>query len=632
MKGDRVTRIRGDRDDVFSHGYICPKGSTLRQLHEDPDRLRTPLVRRDGELVEVTWDEAFAEVEQRLHRRRRRARARARSASTSGNPNAHNLSALLYLKPLLKALGHPQRVLGQHRRPAARRSCRRRGCSAAGLSIPVPDVDRTDLLVILGANPYASNGSLATAPDWPGRIEAMRERGGRLVVVDPRRSRTAEEADWHLAIRPGTDALLLAALVTTLAEEGRIDPGAGRASGCRASTRCSPRWRRSRPRPWRRRSGITADDIRRLARELGRRAQRRGLRPHGHHHRRVRHPRLLAGRRASTCAPATSTGPAGPCSPRRRPARPTPGASRASGRGLKVGRHGSRVRGLAETMGELPASCLAEEIDTPGEGQIRALVTVAGNPVLSTPNGGRLDAALDQPRLLRGRRHLRERDHPPRRRDPPAAQRAPEAPLRPGAAPGGPPQRRQLLAAGAAARRRPARRVGDPGPPRPHRPGDGRRRRRRHRRRPGDHHAWSTGPWATRTVRCTAATPSEILAALAPRTRPGAPARPAAAHRPLRRRVRRPHRGGGARRAAAERSTCCSTNPHGVDLGAARAPAARGPAHAHRHGRARPCPRCWPTCPGWPRGARPGRCPRRCSWAGGTSARTTRGCTTSRCW
>ena len=218
-----VTRIRGDRADVFSHGFICPKGSTLKQLHEDPNRLHTPLVRRDGKLVAASWDEAFAEIDRRLasiveHH------GRDAVAVYLGNPVAHSLAGMLYGKSLVKATG------SRNVYTASTVDQRPKELSAAlmfggGLIVPVPDVDRTDFLLMLGANPYVSNGSLATAPDWPGRIEALRARGGKLVVVDPRRSRTAEEADEWIAVRPGSDPFLLAAMVRVLLDEGLVDLG-----------------------------------------------------------------------------------------------------------------------------------------------------------------------------------------------------------------------------------------------------------------------------------------------------------------------------------------------------------------------------------------------------------------------
>ena len=227
LSGSTVTRIRGDRDDVFSQGYLCPKGSSLKALHEDPDRVRTPLVRRAGCHEKATWAEALAVVEQRLGEVIS-THGRIALAAYVGNPNVHNLAGQLYLRPLLRALG-TRNVFSASTVDQRPKEIAAALMFGAQLSVPVPDVDRTDHLLMLGANPYVSNGSLATAPDWPGRLEALRARGGRLVVVDPRRSRTAEAADEHVAIRPGTDAHLLMGMVSVLFAEGLVDPGpAGR--------------------------------------------------------------------------------------------------------------------------------------------------------------------------------------------------------------------------------------------------------------------------------------------------------------------------------------------------------------------------------------------------------------------
>lgn len=385
-----VSRIRGDRDDVFSHGFICPKGSTLRQLHDDPDRLRRPRVRRAGELVDATWEEAFAAVEAGLGAVIERHGREALGVYV-GNPNAHNLSALLFLKPLLKALG-TRNVFSASTVDQRPKELACAWMFGGGLSVPVPDVDRTDFLLILGANPYASNGSLATAPDWPGRIEAMRARGGRLVVVDPRRSRTAEEADRHLAIRPGTDALLLAAMVTTLAADGLVDPGGAGAwtTGLDHAIAALAPFTPESVAPA---VGIEAAEIRAVARELA-------AAPRAAVYGRIGTTTAEFGTVASWLVDLLNlcTGnldrPGGAMFAKAAAGASNTRGAPGRGRGVRVGRHRSRVRGLAETMGELPAACLAEEIDTPGPGQIRAMITVAGNPVLSTPNAGRLDAAM----------------------------------------------------------------------------------------------------------------------------------------------------------------------------------------------------------------------------------------------
>ncbi len=386
----RVTRIRGDRDDVFSHGFICPKGSTLKQLHEDPDWLRRPLVKRDGTFVEVTWDEAFAEVDRRLgalvdtH-------GRDALAVYVGNPNAHSLAGLLYLRPLIKALGTTNVFSAStvDQRPKEVASGLMFG---GGLTVPVPDVDRTDFLLMLGANPYASNGSLATAPDWPGRIEALVARGGTLVVVDPRRSRTAEEATQHIGIRPGADAFLLMAMVNVLDADGLVDTGAAGEylSGVDEVLAAA---RPFTPEAVAGVTGVDADVIRQLARDLA-------AAPSACVYGRIGTTTALYGTLTSWLVDVLNalTGnldrPGGAMFTRAAAGASNTRGTPRVGRGLKLHRRHSRVRGAGETLGELPVAVLAEEIDTPGEGQIRALVTVAGNPVLSTPNSGRLDAAI----------------------------------------------------------------------------------------------------------------------------------------------------------------------------------------------------------------------------------------------
>jgi len=390
LEGDRVVRIRGDREDVFSHGFLCPKGTTLGHLHDDPDRVRTPLVRRHGELVPASWEEAWAAVATGLHGVVER-HGRTALAYYAGNPNAHNLGALLYGRILGRGLGTPNVF------SASTVDQRPKEVSAGlmfghPLTIPVPDIDRTDYLLVLGANPYASNGSLATAPDWPGRIEALRARGGRLVVVDPRRTRTAEEADEHLAIVPGTDALLLMAIVNVLVADGLVDLGAV-ADHVRGLDVVADLARPFTPEAVTAVCGIDAATIRRVAREL------------------AAAPTAVVYGRIGTCTVTFGTTtswlvdvvniltgnldrPGGAmfttAAVGAANTRGTPG----TGRGVRLHRRASRVRGAPETLGELPVAVLAEEIETPGEGQVRALVTVAGNPVLSTPNSERLDAAL----------------------------------------------------------------------------------------------------------------------------------------------------------------------------------------------------------------------------------------------
>src|SRR5918997_5966488 len=223
LDGDRVTQVRGDADDVFSRGFLCPKGVSIKQLHEDPDRIRTPLVKQaDGSFAEASWDEAFAVIAERLPAIQE-AHGKDAVAAYGGNPNAHTLSGMIYGRALLKALGsknlYSASTVDQFPKQAASAYM-----FGSGAAVPVPDLDRTDHLLMLGANPVASNGSLMTAPDVRGRLQAIRDRGGRVVVVDPKRTRTAKLADEHIWIRPGTDALLLFALIHVVLAEGLAAP------------------------------------------------------------------------------------------------------------------------------------------------------------------------------------------------------------------------------------------------------------------------------------------------------------------------------------------------------------------------------------------------------------------------
>ncbi|GAC1517344.1 MAG: molybdopterin-dependent oxidoreductase [Acidimicrobiales bacterium] len=390
LRDGEVTRIRGDRADVFSHGFLCPKGSALIPLHNDPDRLRTPLIRRDGELTPATWADAFAEIDARLsaivadH-------GRDAVAVYLGNPNAHTLGNLLYGSRFLRALGSANVYSAStvDQRPKEISNALMYG---GVLTAAVPDIDRTDHLMILGANPFASNGSLATAPDWPGRLRAIRARGGKVVVIDPRRTKTAEEADEHHPITPGTDALLLAAMVNALFAAGLADAGAVSAyvTGIDEVRAAVAPFDPDSVAPL---CGIDAPTIRRLAREL---AEAPTAVVYGRIGTTTQEFGTLASWLVDVCNALTGNldRPGGAMFPRAATGGAnTRGAPRV-GREVRLGKRRSRVRGLPESFGELPAVCLAEEIDTPGEGQVRALVTIAGNPVVSVPNGDRLDEAL----------------------------------------------------------------------------------------------------------------------------------------------------------------------------------------------------------------------------------------------
>ena len=392
-----VSAIRGDPDDVFSHGFLCPKGVGLQQLHDDPDRLRKPLLRTPaGDFEPVSWQRAFDEIDARLTPILAGG-GRDAAGVYIGNPNAHSLAAMLYNGVFLKALGS-RNIFSASTVDQFPKQMAASYMFGTGTSVPVPDLDRTDHLLILGANPLASNGSLMTAPDARGRLRAIQERGGRIVVIDPRRSRTAEIADEHHFIRPGTDALLLFALAQTLFEEGLVDTGAAgpHIDGLETVARLAQQFS---PEAVATATGIGAATIRRLARDLA-------AAPSGAVYGRIGTCTQEFGTLASWLVDVLNalTGnldrEGGAMFTRAAVAASNTKGQPGRGRGARFGRWASRVRGLPEIFGELPAVCMAEEIETPGEGQIRALFTIAGNPALSTPNAARLQAALASLELM----------------------------------------------------------------------------------------------------------------------------------------------------------------------------------------------------------------------------------------
>ncbi len=384
VEGGRIRRIAGDKADPFSRGHVCPKAVALRDVHEDPDRLRRPLRRTAGGWEAVSWEEAFDEAAARLREVQAR-HGRDAVGVYLGNPTVHHLGAMLFAPPFVRSLRTRNRFSATsvdqlpHHYAA-------HFMFGHPLLIPVPDVDRTGFFLILGANPAASNGSLMTAPGMRRRLRDLRERGGTVVVVDPRRSETAALADAHHFIRPGTDALFLLAMLHTLFAEGLVRPG--RLAGFTDGTARIEALAASFP-PERvaERTGIDAAAVRELARAFAS-AERA-----------VCYGRIGVSTQAfgAVCQWLINvvnvvTGnldrPGGAMFT-------TPAVDVVrQAKGRRPGRWKSRVRGLPEFGGELPVATLAEEILTGGEGQIRALVTFAGNPVLSTPNGAGLEGAL----------------------------------------------------------------------------------------------------------------------------------------------------------------------------------------------------------------------------------------------
>ncbi|HEX5832969.1 MAG TPA: molybdopterin-dependent oxidoreductase [Pyrinomonadaceae bacterium] len=388
VDGPQRLTIRGDKDDPFSRGYICPKAVALQDIHFDHDRLRHPVRRTFQGWQRIGWDEAFDEVAQNL-KRINATYGKSSIATYLGNPTVHSYGAMLFAPGFIRSLHTRNRFSATSVDQLAHHVA---GYFMFGhqLLLPVPDVDRTQFLLILGANPVVSNGSLMTAPGMNRRLHDIRERGGKVVLIDPRYNETARLADRHLFIRPGTDVLLLLALLHVVFAEDLVRPGplAAFTKGVEVVRDVVAEFSPERVAPS---TGIEADQVRRLAREfaaaesavcygrIGVSTQEFG----GVCQWLINVLNVVTGN-LDRPGGAMFTLPA--FDPLSAPESLAPRGS--------YGRWRSRVRGLPEFAGELPVAALAEEILTDGPGQVKALVTHAGNPVLSTPNGRKLDRAL----------------------------------------------------------------------------------------------------------------------------------------------------------------------------------------------------------------------------------------------
>jgi anaerobic selenocysteine-containing dehydrogenase len=400
VEGDRIVSVRGDRDDVFSQGHMCPKGPALAQLHEDPDRLRRPLQRtRDG-WREIEWEQALDAAAEGLHRVQSE-HGKDALAVYLGNPAVHNHATVLYGPPFLRELRtrHRYSATSVDQLPQMLVAYLMFGHQ---LLLPIPDLDRAEYLLIVGANPLVSNGSIMSAPDVRRRLRGIQARDGKLVVVDPRRTETAALADEHLFVRPGTDALLLLAMLHVILDEGRQRPGRLQAM-IDGTVRVRAALERFTPARAAGPTGIAAARIRELAHELvdrrgvvygrvGAATQRFGALAHWAIN-------LLNIYSGALDRPGGAMFPKPAVDPLAMP----------KGVGLGPGafnRWHSRVRSLPEFGGELPISSFAEDVEagfaepTPTDentlAPIRGLLTIAGNPVLSAPNGPAVSAAIER--------------------------------------------------------------------------------------------------------------------------------------------------------------------------------------------------------------------------------------------
>lgn len=388
LDAGEVTGIRGNESDPLSRGYICPKGVSMADVYTDPDRLRRPMRRigagDDARWEELDWDEAYDLVAERLAATISEHGADAVGVYL-GNPNAHSVGFATHGVPFVKSLRTRNRFSAStvdqipHQFVAWQ-------LFGHQLMLPIPDLDRTSFFLVLGANPMASNGSLMTVPDFPQRVRDLKARGGRMVVLDPRRTETAKVATEHHFVRPGSDAAVLLAMLHLLFEEGLTAPPPYVDHVDRVAELVAD----FTPERAEAASGVPAETIRALTRDFAAADAaaaygRMGLSTQGF---------------GSVCQWAINLLNllTGNFDREGGVLFPEPAVDTVGRRIVGPGHHDvwrSRVRQIPEFAGELPAATMREEIETPGDGQIRAMVTIAGNPVLSTPDGRGLARAFD---------------------------------------------------------------------------------------------------------------------------------------------------------------------------------------------------------------------------------------------
>jgi anaerobic selenocysteine-containing dehydrogenase len=389
IDGAQIISIRGDDADSFSRGHICPKAVALKDIHEDPDRLRKPMKRTGNPdeytWQEISWDEAFEYAAERISTLIQQHGNNA-IGFYAGNPSVHNIGHLLGIQQLARLLKSRSAFSASSvdQLPQQLTSLLMYGHQ---FLIPIPDIDRTDYFLILGGNPIASNGSMMTVPDIAKRLNAIQSRGGKVVVIDPRHTETAAIASEHHFIRPGSDAALLMAMLNVIRADGLMKPNPllplkNLEAALDAIAHVTPDVAASM-------TGIAANEIQRIAREFS------------------TSPTAIAYGRLGACLQPFGTVVQWLVQllnivtgnlDREGGTLPTNPVIPITGPGTRPGHYAkwtSRVSGLPESGGELPVATLAEEILTPGEGQVRGMVTMCGNPVLSTPNGRQLDRAFE---------------------------------------------------------------------------------------------------------------------------------------------------------------------------------------------------------------------------------------------
>lgn len=388
-QNQQILSIKGDKKDPFSQGHICPKAVALQDFHTDKERLKTPIKRTENGWIDISWEQAFTEIADRF-KAIQDTHGKNALAVYLGNPNAHNLGNAMFLPSFIKSLGTNNRYSSASTDQLPHHVASN-FMFGSGMLIPIPDIDRTDYMLIIGGNPVVSNGSMMTAPNVQGRIKAIQQRGGKVVVIDPRRTETASIADEHFFIRPEKDALLLLGMMHTVFANQQLDLG-HLATVIEGIDSLESIVKDFSPEDIADVIGIDAGTIRRLASEMATASSA------------VCYSRMGASTQSfgGLCLWLTNVFNivTGNCDKAGGAMFPLPAFDllrrTKKGHRSSFGRYQSRVRQLPFFNGEFPVATLADEILTPGEGQVKALITIAGNPVLSSPGGKRLSTAFEQ--------------------------------------------------------------------------------------------------------------------------------------------------------------------------------------------------------------------------------------------
>jgi formate dehydrogenase len=387
VEDGKLVQLRPDADHPITKGFSCPKGIEFVHVQNDPDRLLYPMRRTEsGEFERISWDTALDEIGAKL-RAIRAAHGGESIGWYAGNPSAFSHSHAIWAGGFVRGLGS-KHLYTPNTQDTSSRFVASHLLYGSPTIFPLPDLARTSFLLMVGANPLVSRGSLVAAGNLRDKLTGIVGRGGRVVVVDPRRTETAKAFE-HVAVRPDGDAWLLLAMLHVIFAEGLDDATttAAQATGVdvlrTAAARCAPEDAEAR-------CGVPADEIRALARSFATAPSAAAYGRTG----------ACLGRHATLVnvlldALNVVTGnldrPGG--SVFARP--PIDFTALASRLGLATfDTYRSRVGDLPEVLGQMAAPLMAAEIETPGPGQLRALIVSAGNPLLSVPGAQDFERAL----------------------------------------------------------------------------------------------------------------------------------------------------------------------------------------------------------------------------------------------